>query len=160
VATGEVCGTRQRSGREALHLGALWLRWLEAAGSADSTFARAGGEILALRFDHTVPLARYVALNSIAATKRYTIGRSYRRDQPQANRGRYREFYQADFDIVGKYAPMAADAEALKVSSVKYRPLAWQSALFMYTGFYACTKCVSVGAVTFQPWCLRCPHGC
>ena len=74
-----------------------------------------GGEILALRFDHTVPLARYLALNNVVATKRYTIGRSYRRDQPQANRGRYREFYQADFDIVGKYAPMAADAEVLKV---------------------------------------------
>lgn len=76
-----------------------------------------GGEILALRYDHTVPLARYVALNNVAATKRYTMGRSYRRDQPQANKGRYREFYQADFDIVGgKYAPMAADAEVLKAS--------------------------------------------
>lgn len=62
-----------------------------------------------------MPLARYLALNNVVATKRYTIGRSYRRDQPQANRGRYREFYQADFDIVGKYAPMAADAEVLKV---------------------------------------------
>ena len=78
-------------------------------------WASAGGEILALRFDHTVPLARYLALNNVVATKRYCIGRSYRRDQPQANRGRYREFYQADFDIVGKYAPMAADAEVLKV---------------------------------------------
>jgi len=122
------------------------LRRLKSAGSADSTFAPAGGEILALRFDHTVPLARYVALNSIAATKRYTIGRSYRRDQPQANRGRYREFYQADFDIVGKYAPMAADAEALKVSSVKHRPPVWQRAFFMHSGFYTCSKeCVSRG---------------
>ena len=63
-----------------------------------------------------MPLARYVALNNVAATKRYTIGRSYRRDQPQANKGRFREFSQADYDLVGgKYAPMAADAEVLKV---------------------------------------------
>ena len=96
-----------------------------------------GGEILALRYDHTVPLARYVALNNVAATKRYTIGRSYRRDQPQANKGRFREFYQADYDIVGgKYAPMAADAEVLKVGTATTDLLAFfqsQGTLYLQT---------------------------
>ena len=35
----------------------------------------------------------------------------YRRDQPQLNRGRYREFYQCDFDVAGSYSPMVPDAE-------------------------------------------------
>lgn len=40
---------------------------------------------------------------------------SYRRDQPQPERGRWREFYQCDFDIAGAYGPMIADAEAVSV---------------------------------------------
>ena len=39
----------------------------------------------------------------------------YRRDQPQPERGRWREFYQCDFDIAGAYGPMIADAEAVSV---------------------------------------------
>lgn len=74
-----------------------------------------GGEILSLRYDLTVPFARYVALNGIGNIKRYHIGKVYRRDQPQMKRGRFREFYQCDFDIAGAYAPMVADSEVLKV---------------------------------------------
>ncbi|CAK0784455.1 hypothetical protein CVIRNUC_007659 [Coccomyxa viridis] len=74
-----------------------------------------GGEMLSLRFDLTVPFARYLALNAVQTIKRYHIARVYRRDQPQAARGRFREFFQCDFDIAGNYAPMAADAEVLKV---------------------------------------------
>lgn len=74
-----------------------------------------GGELLSLRYDLTVPFARYVAINRIANWKRFQIGKVYRRDQPQMKKGRYREFYQCDFDIVGVGAVMAQDAEVLKI---------------------------------------------
>ena len=53
-----------------------------------------GGEILALRYDLTVPFARYMAMNKLINFKRYHIAKVYRRDQPAISRGRYREFYQ------------------------------------------------------------------
>ena len=53
-----------------------------------------GGEILSLRYDLTVPFARYVAMNKIATIKRYHIAKVYRRDNPSISRGRYREFLQ------------------------------------------------------------------
>lgn len=53
-----------------------------------------GGEILSLRYDLTVPLARYLAMNKISHIKRYHIAKVYRRDNPSITRGRYREFYQ------------------------------------------------------------------
>eukprot|EP00850_Spirogloea_muscicola_P000396 SM000001S04798 [mRNA] locus=s1:2233345:2238292:- [translate_table: standard] len=74
-----------------------------------------GGEILSLRYDLTVPFARYLAMHSVGNIKRYHIARVYRRDNPQMNQGRYREFYQCDFDIAGTYIPMVPDAEILKV---------------------------------------------
>ncbi|CAI5985215.1 unnamed protein product [Closterium sp. NIES-64] len=74
-----------------------------------------GGEILSLRYDLTVPFARYLAMHSVGNIKRYHVARVYRRDNPQMNRGRYREFYQCDFDIAGQYAPMVPDAEVVKV---------------------------------------------
>ncbi|GJP47170.1 hypothetical protein CLOM_g6397 [Closterium sp. NIES-68] len=74
-----------------------------------------GGEILSLRYDLTVPFARYLAMHSVGNIKRYHVARVYRRDNPQMNRGRYREFYQCDFDIAGQYAPMVPDAEVIKV---------------------------------------------
>jgi histidyl-tRNA synthetase len=74
-----------------------------------------GGELLSLRYDLTVPFARYVALNNITNIKRYHIAKVYRRDQPQMNRGRFREFFQCDLDIAGAYSTMVADAEVLKV---------------------------------------------
>lgn len=74
-----------------------------------------GGEILALRYDLTVPLARYLAMSKISFIKRYHIAKVYRRDNPSMSRGRYREFYQCDFDIAGTYDPMIPDAECVKV---------------------------------------------
>lgn len=53
-----------------------------------------GGEILSLRYDLTVPLARYLAMSKINTLKRYHIAKVYRRDNPAMTRGRYREFYQ------------------------------------------------------------------
>ncbi|XP_049287291.1 histidine--tRNA ligase, cytoplasmic-like [Anopheles funestus] len=74
-----------------------------------------GGELLALRYDLTVPFARYVSMSNISTIKRYHIAKVYRRDNPQMMRGRYREFYQCDFDIAGPYDPMLSDAECVKV---------------------------------------------
>lgn len=82
---------------------------------ADVLLAKAGGETekqiyrfnkgeadLALRFDLTVPLAKYITqyYNDITFPfKRYQIGKVYRGEKPQ--KGRYREFYQCDIDIIG-----------------------------------------------------------
>ncbi|XP_017035990.1 histidine--tRNA ligase, cytoplasmic isoform X1 [Drosophila kikkawai] len=74
-----------------------------------------GGEILSMRYDLTVPLARYLAMNKISSIKRYHIAKVYRRDNPAMTKGRYREFYQCDFDIAGTYDPMLADAECVKI---------------------------------------------
>ncbi|XP_056328392.1 histidine--tRNA ligase isoform X1 [Danio aesculapii] len=74
-----------------------------------------GGELLSLRYDLTVPFARYLAMNKITNIKRYHIAKVYRRDNPAMTRGRYREFYQCDFDIAGQYDAMIPDAECLKL---------------------------------------------
>lgn len=70
---------------------------------------------LALRFDLTVPLARVAANNTFPKPfKRYCISRVWRREEPQ--KGRFREFWQADIDIIG--APtMRAEAELLACAS-------------------------------------------
>ena len=83
--------------------------------SSEVLLAKAGGETekqiyrftkgdsdLALRFDLTVPLAKYVAANYGQLTfpfRRYQIGKVWRGERAQ--RGRFREFYQADIDIIG-----------------------------------------------------------
>ncbi len=83
--------------------------------SSDVLLAKGGGETekqiyrfskgdndLALRFDLTVPLAKYVAMHYADLTfpfRRYQIGKVYRGERPQ--RGRFREFYQADIDVIG-----------------------------------------------------------
>ncbi|XP_013735726.2 histidine--tRNA ligase, cytoplasmic [Brassica napus] len=72
-----------------------------------------GGELCSLRYDLTVPFARYVAMNGIASFKRYQIAKVYRRDNP--SKGRYREFYQCDFDIAGLSEPMGPDFEVVKI---------------------------------------------
>jgi histidyl-tRNA synthetase len=75
-----------------------------------------GGELLSLRYDLTVPFARFMAVHNLPSIKRYHIGKVYRRDAPQMNKGRFREFYQCDFDIAGpSYGKMIPDAEVLKV---------------------------------------------
>ena len=86
-----------------------------AIESAEVLLAKGGGETekqiyrfqkgdndLALRFDLTVPLAKYVAIHSgelCFPFRRYQIGKVYRGERAQ--RGRFREFYQADIDIIG-----------------------------------------------------------
>ena len=86
-----------------------------AIEAAEVLLAKGGGETekqiyrfnkgdadLALRFDLTVPLAKYVALHYGELNfpfRRYQIGKVYRGERAQ--RGRFREFYQADIDIIG-----------------------------------------------------------
>ena len=72
-----------------------------------------GGELCSLRYDLTVPFARFVAMNGITSFKRYQIAKVYRRDNP--SKGRYREFYQCDFDIAGQYERMGPDFEVIKI---------------------------------------------
>jgi len=80
-------------------------------------FKDRGGRDAALRYDLTVPLARYIAQNKgkiIFPFKRYQIGSVFRADKPQA--GRYREFTQVDIDTIGTDTALA-DAEILAVIS-------------------------------------------
>lgn len=76
-----------------------------------------GENDLALRFDLTVPLARYVSEHSRELAfpfRRYHIGKVYRGENPQ--KGRYREFYQCDIDIIGNGSlSLVNDAEITKV---------------------------------------------
>ncbi len=61
-----------------------------------------GDDDLSLRFDLTVPLARFVAMNGQNLAfpfRRYQIGKVFRGERPQ--KGRYREFYQCDIDVIG-----------------------------------------------------------
>ena len=83
--------------------------------ASEILLAKAGGETekqiyrftkgdtdLSMRFDLTVPLAKYVALHQGDLSfpyKRYQIGKVFRGERPQ--KGRFREFYQADIDIIG-----------------------------------------------------------
>lgn len=82
-----------------------------------------GGESLSLRYDLTVPFARYLAMNKVAAIKRYQVAKVYRRDNPSVARGRYREFYQCDFDIAGQYDEMIPEAECVFVAAEAIRGL-------------------------------------
>ncbi|WPH02441.1 histidyl-tRNA synthetase [Acrodontium crateriforme] len=85
-----------------------------------------GGELCSLRYDLTVPFARWLAMNSqIQNIKRYHIAKVYRRDQPAMTKGRMREFYQCDFDIAGVYDPMLPDAEILRITCEIFHALGW-----------------------------------
>jgi histidyl-tRNA synthetase len=95
-----------------------------------------GGEQLSLRYDHTVPLARYLAMagTTITQAKLWQVGKVYRRDSPVISKGRMREFSQAvciqtiprwkfsqacikDIDFAGTYDPMIPDAEIISLLS-------------------------------------------
>ncbi len=109
-----------------------------AVEAAEILLAKGGGETekqiyrfmkgehdLALRFDLTVPLAKYVAMNygQLAFPfRRYQIGKVYRGERSQ--RGRFREFYQADIDVIGDGTlDIANDAEMPAVICAVFRRL-------------------------------------
>lgn len=86
-----------------------------------------GGELCSLRYDLTVPFARWLAMNSsVQNIKRYHIAKVYRRDQPAMTKGRMREFYQCDFDIAGTYDPMLPDAEIIRITCEIFKSLGWE----------------------------------
>lgn len=73
-------------------------------------------ESLALRYDLTVPLSRYVKMNSIQKMRRFQVGKVWRRDQPNMKAGRFREFTQVDYDYLdGQCDINLADAETLSL---------------------------------------------
>jgi len=126
-----------------------------------------GGEILSLRYDLTVPFARYVAMNKISSVKRYHIAKVYRRDNPSISRGRYREFYQCDFDIAGQYDPMVPDVECVKIVAeilsgvdvgkfcIKVNHRQVLDGMFEVCGVPPCmfrTICSSVDKLDKSPW--------
>ena len=97
--------------------------------SSEVLLAKAGGETekqiyrfqkgdsdLSLRFDLTVPLAKYVAAHYSELAfpfRRYQIGKVYRGERAQ--RGRFREFYQADIDIIGDGKLDIVNVESLQL---------------------------------------------
>lgn len=84
-----------------------------------------GDNDLSLRFDLTVPLARYVAQHFGELTfpfRRYHIGKVFRGEKPQ--KGRFREFYQCDIDIIGsENLSVINDAEILSVIYSTFKAL-------------------------------------
>ncbi len=101
--------------------------------NSEVLLAKAGGETekqiysftkgdnkICMRFDLTVPLAKYVAANFDSLNfpfARYQIGKVYRGEKPQ--KGRFREFYQCDIDVIGKNSlSLYYDAE---IPSIMYR---------------------------------------
>lgn len=92
-------------------------------------FKDRGGRDLALRFDLTVPLARFVANNLGLIAKepfrRYQIGQVFRGENPQA--GRYREFTQFDFDTVGE-SSIEEDAKVIAAAINSFRKAGLPSA--------------------------------
>lgn len=97
---------------------------------SDALLAKSGGETdkqvfrfskgdadMCMRYDLTVPLARFVSMHKAELCfpfKRYQIGKVYRGERPQ--KGRFREFYQCDADIIGDgQLSLVADAECINL---------------------------------------------
>ncbi len=92
-------------------------------------FTDRGGRNLALRYDLTVPLARYVATyNPPLPFRRYQIGQVFRGENPQ--KGRFREFTQLDFDSVGS-SESEEDALIVAVTVKCMRDLGFKEAIIL-----------------------------
>jgi histidyl-tRNA synthetase len=95
-------------------------------------FTDRGGRKLALRYDLTVPLARFVANNLGLLTpsfSRYQIGSVFRGEKPQ--KGRFREFTQFDFDIVGSSNKYEEDAKIIAAAIKSVRSLGLEKAIMV-----------------------------
>jgi len=130
---GEIERVFQRFGFEPLQTPALELRdTLMGKYGADAEKLiydarhREGKEDLSLRYDLTVPLTRVVAMypELVKPFKRYQIAPVWRAERPQ--KGRYREFYQCDVDIVGSKS-MLADAEIVTLIYAALNQLGFES---------------------------------
>jgi len=92
-------------------------------------FTDRGGRKLALRYDLTVPLARYVATyNPTLPFRRYQIGQVFRGENPQ--KGRWREFTQLDFDSVGT-SELEEDAKVIAVAIQCFRQIGFNKAVML-----------------------------
>lgn len=84
-----------------------------------------GSTDMCMRYDLTVPLARFVAMHKDELSfpfKRYQIGKVYRGERPQ--KGRFREFYQCDADIIGNETlSLVADAECIALFEKCFKAL-------------------------------------
>jgi histidyl-tRNA synthetase len=91
-------------------------------------FEDRGGRAVALRYDLTIPLARVAAMHQQIPKpfKRYQIAPVWRADKPQ--KGRFREFYQCDIDIIGA-SGACADAELLLVAHAVLQALGFDNYL-------------------------------
>jgi histidyl-tRNA synthetase len=92
-------------------------------------FKDLGGREVALRYDQTVPTCRVIGqyINQLVLPfRRYQIQPAYRAEKPQ--KGRYREFVQADIDIFGVKSPLA-DAETIAVSLDVYRRIGFKNVI-------------------------------
>ena len=91
-----------------------------------------GGRDIALRYDQTVPFARLVASNYKTLPmpfKRYQIGPVWRGDRP--GKGRYREFYQCDVDIIGT-KNLVAEAEIAAVIMKTFTALGFKDFIIKF----------------------------
>ncbi len=99
----------------------------KSGGDTDKEIYRftKGSTDMCMRYDLTVPLARFVAMHKNELNfpfKRYQIGKVYRGERPQ--RGRFREFYQCDADIIGDgELSVVADAECVRLFEKCYNAL-------------------------------------
>ena len=89
-------------------------------------FKDQGGRDVGLKYDLTVPLARYMSQNQYLPIpfKRYQIQPAFRAENTQ--KGRYREFYQCDIDAVGSKSPLV-DAEILAIISTSLNTLGFNN---------------------------------
>ncbi|MBE7075777.1 MAG: histidine--tRNA ligase [Clostridiales bacterium] len=99
----------------------------KSGGDVDKEIYRfsKGSTDICMRYDLTVPLARFVSMYKEELNfpfKRYQIGKVYRGERPQ--KGRFREFYQCDADIIGKEAlSIVADAECVNLYEKCFKAL-------------------------------------
>lgn len=99
----------------------------KSGGDTDKEIYRftKGSTDMCMRYDLTVPLARFVAMHKNELNfpfKRYQIGKVYRGERPQ--KGRFREFYQCDADIIGDgELSIIADAECVRLFEKCYEAL-------------------------------------
>ena len=101
-------------------------------------------EGFALKYDQTVSLARYAATYQSLPMpfKRYYIDKAWRRDEPQ--KGRYREFTQADVDIVGGRAPVA-DAEAIATAAKALEAIGFEYTIKLNNRVFVESLLASIG---------------
>lgn len=114
-------------------------------------FKDQGGRNVGLRYDLTVPLARFMAANRSLPIpfKRYQIQPVWRAEKPQ--KGRYRELYQCDVDIVGSESPLA-DAEILAITYDSLTSLGFSSFQIRLNSRKVLNECLEKAKIPKDKW--------